>query len=182
LKLSLILLVLFIATACTTAPPATPETASPLPPPTIDPADTALVAAEATYINLCLHCHGEYGSGQPDGEGPGTEAWTRALGYDPVPRHDSAGRTWQHPDQLLFEVIKYGIDNPLNHYTMIGYGHALSDDEIWALIDYIRRLWTDEQRAHQAQLTARFAEDQPFWEEAHLDRYTEASGAASEGD
>lgn len=132
---------------------------APIIPPTIDPADTVLHEAQRNYNSYCAHCHGYIG----DGQGAASEARALALGYKIVPRHDSQGHTWQHPDQLLFETIKYGIENPLNLYPMVEYGSRLSDAQIWGIITYIKRFWTDEQRAHQALLTAQFAEIQPNW-------------------
>lgn len=133
-------------------------------PPTVDPSDSVLFAAQRNYNSYCAHCHGYNG----DGQGADSEARTVALGYKIVPRHDSQGHTWQHPDQILFETIKYGVESPLNLYPMAEYGSRLSDEEIWGIVAYMKRFWTDEQRAHQAELTAQFATIQPDWADYHL--------------
>ncbi len=119
-----------------------------------------MAAAQHNYETYCAHCHGFSG----DGQSPASQERTVAAGYHAVPRHDTQGHTWQHPDQLLFQTIKYGIDNPLTQYIMSGHADRLSDAEIRSVIDYIRRFWTDEQRVHQAKLTAQFAENNPGWE------------------
>jgi mono/diheme cytochrome c family protein len=101
------------------------------------------------YQIHCAHCHGYQGEGQ-NLLAPGE---TMRLGMKPVPPHDATGDTWRYADPVLFAAIKYGIDNPLNQYPMIAYDLVLSDEEIFLLLDYIRLWWTDEQRAHQAEVT-----------------------------
>lgn len=133
--------------------------------PTVNPENTEMAAAQQNYNIYCAHCHGYMG----DGQGAGSEDRTRSLGYHIVPRHDQYGETWRHPDQLLFETVKYGIPSPLNLYVMAEYGSRLSDDEIMGVIQYLKRFWTDDQRTHQAALTAQFAEDYPDWEQDHFD-------------
>lgn len=123
--------------------------------PTIDPnTDPILHTAQANYNIYCAHCHGYAG----EGHNPSSEKIAKDLGYAIVPAHDASGHTWEHPDQLLFEVIKYGIENPLNLYPMAEYGSRMSDDEIMGVIDYMKRWWTADQRAHQARLTEAWAE------------------------
>lgn len=127
--------------------------------PTIDPVNTELRQAQLNYNTYCAHCHGYGGEGQP----VETIELTESLGYHTVPLHNSAGHTWQHPDQILFETIKYGIQTPANLYQMTASSEFLSNEEIFAIIDYIRLWWTDEQREWQEQMTEQFAEDNSFW-------------------
>jgi hypothetical protein len=68
-----------------------------------DPSDEGIVAAgEMIYRDHCASCHGAELEGQPD--------WQRQLpdGGFPAPPHDADGHTWHHPDQLLFEITKFG--------------------------------------------------------------------------
>ena len=163
--------------ACTapTQPVSMPEAGLPNTPipvdavPTIDPVDERLADAQYQYNFRCAHCHGYGGEGQIEE----TVQQTINLGYHTVPPHDASGHTWQHPDQVLFEVIKYGVQAPTNLYTMGAYDTTLTDDQIFAVIDYLKIWWTDEQREWQAQLTTRFAENNPYWEESNLDEYAE---------
>ncbi len=112
--------------------------------------DPVLQEAEVNYNRYCAHCHGYAGEGQLES----TIANTESLGMHTVPPHDSTGHTWRHPDWLLFMVTRDGIDNPLDHYPMSGFSFALTDEQIWGVIQYIKTFWTDEQREYQAQITA----------------------------
>lgn len=137
--------------------------------PTIDPADTRMATAQYNYNRNCAHCHGYGGEGQH----PNTIDRVVNAGYHTVPAHNDSGHTWQHPDQLIFETIKYGVQAPTNFYPMGAFGvdvdspdaamMGLTDEEIFAVIDYIRLWWTDDQRRWQAQLTDQFAENHPDW-------------------
>jgi mono/diheme cytochrome c family protein len=114
-------------------------------------ADRDLQAGQTAYNLRCAHCHGYAGEGQL----ASTVANTQALGLHTVPAHDATGHTWQHPDQLIRQIILQGAQNPLNHYPMPPFEGVLSDDEIAQITAYMRLWWTDEQRAWQAQLTER---------------------------
>ncbi len=117
--------------------------------PTSALADPALRRAEANYQLYCAHCHGYAGEGQL----MGAPAETERLGMKPVPPHNATGDTWRYADPLLYEVIRDGVQNPLNQYPMAGWGGVLSDEQIMELIAYIRLWWTDDQRAYQAAVT-----------------------------
>lgn len=168
-----VILLMLLLAGCADSSGGMPDVASPVALPTVDPADVGMVEAQANYDLYCTHCHGADGSGQPTGGGPGTVAMTEGLGYHAIPLHNAEGHTWRHPDQLLFEIIKYGAENPLNLYVMAPHGENLNDDEIWGVIAYMKRFWTDEQRAYQTQLTEQFDERRPNWEQYHLDAYAD---------
>lgn len=107
---------------------------------------------ELNYNRYCAHCHGYNGEGQS----PEAVETTLNLGMKTVPAHDDTGHTWQHPDELLVEVILEGIDNPLNQYPMTGWGDVLTEEDALDIIDYMRQWWTEEQIAHQAEVTERW--------------------------
>jgi mono/diheme cytochrome c family protein len=117
-------------------------------------ADPNLQAGEAAYILRCAHCHGYTGEGQLASSVPNTQQ----LGMHTVPPHDATGHTWQHPSQLIRQVILNGIQNPLDHFPMPPFEGVVTDAEIEQLIEYLSLWWTDEQRAWQAQVTQRRAE------------------------
>lgn len=129
--------------------------------PTDSPERAAIIAANPnlqagqTIYNLrCAHCHGYAGEGQLLSTVPNTQQ----LGLHTVPPHDATGHSWQHPSQLIEQVILNGIENPLEHYPMPSFAGVVTQEEIDQLIAYMRLWWTDEQRAWQAQVTQRRAE------------------------
>lgn len=142
----------------TPRPTATPAAAITLVAPNALPTsqftDPVLVLGEYQYNLVCAHCHGYEGQGQLAESIPQTEA----LGMHTVPAHNADSHVYQHPDQLLIRVIKEGVQNPLSHFPMPAFEGALTDEQINAILAYIKTWWTDEQRAHQAEITRQWAE------------------------
>ncbi|MEI9984949.1 MAG: cytochrome c [Aliidongia sp.] len=81
------------------------------------------------YPTNCAACHGAEGRG----DGP------EATGL-PVPPADlTADHLWGHTDGELFWWLSHGIDAPTGGgLAMPGFADRLSEDQRWALIDYIR--------------------------------------------
>lgn len=122
-------------------------------------ADPELVSGQANYYLRCVHCHGYSGEGQLTT----TTENTRGLGMHIVPPHNGTGHTWEHPDQLLMEVIRKGIQNPLDQYPMPAFEGVMTDKEMRQVLTYIKLWWTDEQRRYQIQLTEnRTSQNQEF--------------------
>jgi len=123
--------------------------------PRADPGDAARVAlGERVYVQHCASCHGAKLEGQPD--------WRRRLANDrlPAPPHDESGHTWHHPDSVLFAITKNGLVPPLApqgyETDMPAFAGSLSDEEIWAVLAFIKSRWTDpEVRAARAHRSAR---------------------------
>jgi len=117
-----------------------------------DPRNAAKVALGAkVYAQHCAACHGARLEGQPN--------WRIRLpnGRLPAPPHDDSGHTWHHSDQLLFGITKRGLVPP---YAPAGYesdmpafGGKLSEDEIWAVLAYIKSRWTQEVLPLRAEMT-----------------------------
>ena len=66
------------------------------------------------------------------------------------------GHTWHHPDRLLFEITKFGgqaLAPPGHKSNMPAFGQTLSDEEIWAVLAFIKSRWPEEIRARQAEIT-----------------------------
>lgn len=113
-------------------------------------ADPATLAhGEKLYTELCASCHGQSGEGAPDWQ----EQQMTAMGEMPPPPHDSAGHTWRHSDALLYRIVEQGWRDPFNtteRLTMPPFGDTLDPWEIRAVIEYLKTLWTPDQRRFQA--------------------------------
>ncbi len=115
----------------------------------IDPADQTLVARGKTvYASQCAACHGAKLEGQPE--------WRtrRPDGRLPAPPHDETGHTWHHPDAVLFDIVKNGLvagkTAPDGYQSdMPAYAQVLSDEDITAVLAYIKSTWPAEIRDMQ---------------------------------
>lgn len=175
----MMLLIILGAAGCGITVTPTTE-ATPLDISFVDPADVptstftdpALREGESNYQLYCAHCHGYEGGGQAVGA-PGD---TARLGMKLVPALDSTGDTWRYADTLLIEVIKIGIQNPLDQYPMLGWSAVMNDEQMGDLLAYIKLWWTDEQRTHQAEVTANLIAAR---QESGLDVTAEATNDAA---
>ena len=132
--------------------------------PTISPEDVqayAQLADESTltlgktvYEQNCAECHGMNGEGQfPDA--PMEPDETGRFG---APPHNGDGHTWHHDDTLLINyVINGGQGNSSQFYPMPAFGETLSQDEIEAVIAYIKSFWSEDQRIIQAERSLQVA-------------------------
>lgn len=121
---------------------ATRPSAPPLP--TLDPRQVSLGAQ--VYQANCASCHGVEGEGQPDWKTP------RADGSYPAPPHDANGHTWHHGDRLLLQIIQGGgasLNIPNFKSNMPAFGNVLSDEEMRAVLDYLKSTWPAQQRDFQ---------------------------------
>jgi peptide/nickel transport system substrate-binding protein len=136
----------------TSLQPAPSETQSPA----ADPNSAAQVAmGQQVYISFCAGCHGTNLEGQPD--------WQKRLpmGNFPAPPHDETGHTWHHADQWLFDIVKEGGLHfaPARYRSaMPAYKDMLTDDEIWAVLAFIKSRWPASIRAQQEQENLRHQE------------------------
>ncbi len=120
-----------------------------------DPQDDAQVATgKQLYGQYCVACHLGQLQGQPN--------WEQRLpsGRMPAPPHDDSGHTWHHPDQVLFGIIRDGLVPP---YAPAGYesdmpafGAQLNDDQIWALLAFIKSHWSPGVQAWQEDKTRQY--------------------------
>lgn len=105
------------------------------------------------YQQHCQACHG------PEGRGL-TDKWRQrdGLGELPPPPHDPSGHTWRHSDAMLYQMISEGWRDPFSRsdrLTMPAFGEVIEPQEIEAVINYLKTLWTEEQRVYQRQQTDR---------------------------
>ncbi|MGQ7842862.1 c-type cytochrome [Granulosicoccus sp. 3-233] len=109
-------------------------------------------AGEVVYQQHCAACHGAQLEGQPDWRSRSSE------GLLPAPPHDASGHTWHHADDLLFEITKYGasvvINDPDYRSAMPVYKDILSDEQIIAVLSFIKNSWPDEERQWQEETNA----------------------------
>ena len=108
------------------------------------------LAGERLYQENCASCHGANLEGQPD--------WRSRLpnGRLPAPPHDASGHTWHHTDRVLLDIVKRGTAAIVgNGYEsdMPGFKEVLTDEEITAIIDYIKSTWPDREKAAQEDIT-----------------------------
>lgn len=123
-----------------------------VPGPKADSTDSRQVELGArVYRDYCAACHGPNLEGQPDWRTRGED------GYLPAPPHDETGHTWHHSDELLFRMTRNGMSAIIPGYesTMPAFGEILSDEEIWAVLAYIKSYWPDEIRAFQEDIDRR---------------------------
>ena len=116
-----------------------------------NPQDAAQVALGAKlYTQHCAACHGARLEGQPN--------WRLRLpnGRLPAPPHDDSGHTWHHADAVLFAITKNGLVAPHApagyESDMPAFAGQLSDEEIWAVLAYIKSHWTQDVLGARAEM------------------------------
>ena len=116
-----------------------------------DPAIVALGAG--VYEANCAACHGADLEGQANWRSPGED------GRLPAPPHDETGHTWHHDGDTLFRLTKYGvgalINDPDYGSNMPIYEDVLSDEEIIAVLSFIKSTWPEEIRARHTEMENR---------------------------
>ena len=106
------------------------------------------------YAQQCAACHGAKGEGQPHWRDRGPD------GLLPAPPHDPSGHTWHHPDEQLFAITNQGlaqlINQPDYRTAMPIYGGVLSDDEIVAVLSWIKAQWPPEIRRRHDEINVQY--------------------------
>ncbi len=115
-----------------------------------NPRDPQQVAfGRAVYVEHCANCHGDKLQGQPN--------WRGRLpnGRLPAPPHDETGHTWHHADQQLFGFTKHGLTPYVpggSESDMPAFGEVLTNNEIWAVLAFIKHSWPWQIRARQERI------------------------------
>ena len=109
---------------------------------------------KSLYAQECASCHGNDLQGQ-------TRNWRQRLpdGSLPAPPHNASGHTWHHPDEILFEITKYGRLQAARRSirsNMLAFEKKLSDAEIWAVLSYIKSRWPDSIRQRHDDMNTRY--------------------------
>ena len=105
------------------------------------------------YDQNCASCHGANLEGEANWQGRDDQGRLRA------PPHDATGHTWHHDGELLFRLTKYGpgavIGDPNYATNMPAYEEILTDDEIIAVLSYIKSTWPPHIRERHDELENR---------------------------
>ena len=102
----------------------------------------------SVYRDHCAICHGANLEGQPEWKS------RKPDGRLPAPPHDQTGHTWHHSDDILFRITKGGLNPPLApagyQSDMPAFGGVLTDEQIWAVLAYIKSRWPQDIQARQS--------------------------------
>ena len=109
-----------------------------------------IARGQVLYGVRCASCHGRNLEGQPNWQTP------LPSGRLPAPPHDKTGHTWHHTDDALTGITKLGLkpfagDN--YESDMPAFGAILSDEEIEAILTYIKSTWPEREQTYQQQRT-----------------------------
>lgn len=119
---------------------------------TLKPNEPAVVSlGKQVYAQNCASCHGIALQGQANWRKRGKD------GYMPAPPHDETGHTWHHPDNYLFLMTKYGIEKMIGKTypnNMPAYEGKLSDNEIIAVLSFIKSMWPNNVKRQHDQINA----------------------------
>lgn len=105
----------------------------------VQPEAEALKRGEMLYQANCLTCHG-------DRQGKG--------GSGGVPPHNEQGHTWHHPDAQLKEWVLNGR----LFGGMPAFKEKVNEQDVGAILAFIKTWWTTEQRQSQADVSSRYQE------------------------
>jgi mono/diheme cytochrome c family protein len=162
------LFILLLLVSCQSRPEPTPENqgvlsavpsigetlgtpVSSVPPlPTFDSA--VLEQGKEVYTLYCAACHGSNLEGQPDWKTPNEDGSFKA------PPHDAEGHTWHHSDRVLIESILKGgtrlTGTMAGASNMPAFEEILTDEEISAVLAYIKSTWPADIQQIQWERTA----------------------------
>lgn len=110
------------------------------------------IEGERIYAARCASCHGARLEGQPDWRTRGAD------GLLPAPPNDASGHTWHHPDETLSRITQFGvasiIGDPNYQTAMPVYEGVLSDEDITAVLSWIKAQWSAAIRQKHDQMNA----------------------------
>jgi mono/diheme cytochrome c family protein len=109
-----------------------------------------LALGREIYATQCASCHGAKLEGQPDWRSP------LPSGRLPAPPHDASGHTWHHPNDVLFRIVKEGtavVGGGGYESDIPGFGDVLSDEEIRAVLAFMKSTWPERERTYQQNIS-----------------------------
>ena len=107
----------------------------------------SVILGKRLYLGHCAGCHGRNLQGQPLWQIVDAYAGRRA------PALDESGYIWQHSDEDIFHVTKYGNSAgtpPAAISAMPAFKDALNDRQILAIVAFIKARWPLGLRVLQA--------------------------------
>lgn len=118
------------------------------------PEMAAINLGEAVYAANCASCHGANLEGETNWKIQNEDKSFRA------PPHDTSGHTWHHGDSTLLEAIRLGGRrleelNIGGASNMPAFAGVLTDEEITAVLTYIKSTWPEDTRTLQWEATLR---------------------------
>ena len=121
------------------------------PVPELDDGEIAL--GQELYVIHCASCHGLDLKGEADWQLQNEDGTFRA------PPHDASGHTWHHSDKVLLESIRLGgarlPDNIGGASKMPAFEQILEEQQMLAVLAYIKSTWPEDIRQIQWEQTAR---------------------------
>ncbi len=111
-------------------------------------------AGKLIYAQRCSSCHGKRLQGQP--------LWQLEDQYfgRRAPAHDESGHTWEHSDEELFHITRYGrftTADPTIPTYMPAFDGVLDDEQILEVTAFIKARWPLGLRISQALLNPGYA-------------------------
>ncbi len=118
-----------------------------------------LKRGQQRFNAICSACHGYLG----DGKGEVGKRWSAVLPnyHDPKYR-DRTQKTGK--DGYVFNVIRHGVFDVTGKQKMPSYGHAVNEDDAWAVVAYVRALqasWTNDLAEVPADVRPRLESTRP---------------------
>ena len=117
-----------------------------------EPSQETVALGEAVYADNCASCHGADLEGETDWKQQNEDGSFRS------PPHTADGHTWHHADGVLIEAIKEGGTrfeglNIGGSSNMPAFGDTLTEEEITAVLAFIKSSWPEDVQEIQRQQT-----------------------------
>jgi mono/diheme cytochrome c family protein len=95
----------------------------------------AVILGKRLYAEHCAGCHGRNLQGQP--------LWQLADAYagKRAPAFDETGEMWRRADEEIFRTVKFGGFAAGLVTAMPAFGQTLGDDQILAVVAFIKARW-----------------------------------------
>ncbi|MBI4339563.1 MAG: cytochrome c [Chloroflexi bacterium] len=108
------------------------------------PSDPEVARGRLLYAQVCQQCHGD--------------ASTGAGRIPTAPPHSPEGHTWHHADGQIVDIVLGRFDFPGR--TMPSFAGLVTEQDVQAILAYLKTNWTEEQRSFQAEASRN-------WEKTH---------------